>query len=556
MVESRNKVTNTGGWVRCWSLGLLLASFVLCQAAQANELLRRRMESILAGYPVAAAGETLLATKALPRFYDQRQYELAWSAPLLWQAMLDAIDQVAADGLQPEDYHRTPLARLLAQASDQPGGLTEAQRIDLDLLLTDAFLVLGSHLLDGKVNPETIDPEWVASRRQRDMVASLDTALANDKVISTLTGFRPAQAGYQRLVDLRPKFRRLLETAWPPLALTPSIRPQQTDPRVPEVRQRLELLGDLSAMTETSYADEVYGDDLQSAVMRFQSRHGLEPDGILGKDTFAALNYSPQQRLDQLDVNLERWRWLPDDLGDTYVMVNIAGFELELVAQGQVVERHRVVVGRSYRRSPVFSDQIRYLVFNPTWTVPFKLMVQDKLPEILQDPDYLNRLGFTVYKGWGEKRQQVDPATIDWASLSARYFPYQLVQEAGPRNALGQIKFMFPNKFNVYLHDTPSKELFQKTDRSFSSGCIRVENPVALAERLLAGTPGWNPDRIRSVLHTGEGQTVYLQEPVPVHLQYWTAWLDANGALQFRKDIYDRDARLLSALRVHSRDLR
>ncbi|MDX1801900.1 MAG: L,D-transpeptidase family protein, partial [Marinobacter sp.] len=537
-----------------WCLVTLLAGLFVGQPVAANEIVRKRMESMEAGYAVAAGGETLISKLALPRFYQQRDNSLAWPDPGVWSTMLVEIEQAANDGLQPDDYHRQALQRLIADAAGHPDALTIEQRTDLDLLLTDAFLMLGSHLLEGKVNPETIDTEWLANRRQGDMVLILNEALANGSVSMTLAGLRPNQPGYRRLMARRGQFVPLLEQPWPVLAGTPSIRPQQTDSRLPEIRRRLSLLQDFAPAGDSAGPDDVYDDGLQVAVERFQRRHGLDTDGIIGKATLAMLNRTPRQRLDQIDANLERWRWLPDQLGDTYIMVNIAGFELELVSGGEVKETHRVVVGRNYRRSPAFSDRIRYLVFNPVWTVPVKLMVEDKLPEIRRDPGYLSRLGFRVYRGWGEQRQQVDPASIDWNKLSATHFPYQLVQEAGPKNALGQIKFMFPNKFDVYLHDTPAKELFREAERSFSSGCIRVENPARLAESLLADTPGWDASRIQAVLASGEGQTVYLKKPVPVHLQYWTVWADDSGVVQFRRDIYDRDARVLAALRSRPSD--
>ena len=223
-----------------------------------------------------------------------------------------------------------------------------------------------------------------------------------------------------------------------------------------------------------------------------------------------------------------------------------------LVESGEQVHRQRVIVGRPYRQTPVFSDRIRYLVFNPTWTVPRKLMIEDQLPIIRSDPEYLERLGFKVFRGWGANQSEVDPAEIDWTELSKNNFPYQLIQQPGPQNALGQVKFMFPNQYDIYLHDTPAQSLFSRLERTLSSGCIRLERPFELAERLLANTNGWNKKRIEQTLATAEPATVVLSEPVPVYLQYWTTWIDPAGVLQFRNDVYDRDRRLLQALRADS----
>jgi murein L,D-transpeptidase YcbB/YkuD len=282
-----------------------------------------------------------------------------------------------------------------------------------------------------------------------------------------------------------------------------------------------------------------------NALPTFQARHGLEPDGVIGRQTFAALNKLPVERIRQLDASLERWRWLPEDLGDTFVLVNIAGFEMTMVRAGEEILRQRVIVGRPYRQTPVFSDRIRYLVFNPTWTVPRKLMVEDQLPIIRSDPGYLERMNFKVYRGWGANRVEVDPATIDWHTLSANNFPYQLVQEPGPMNALGQIKFMFPNQYDIYLHDTPGQALFGRAERTLSSGCIRVERPFELAERLLEGNSSWSRANIDRAIELRDPVNAMLRTPIPVHLQYWTVWVDHSGTIQFRNDIYGRDQRLI-----------
>ena len=229
--------------------------------------------------------------------------------------------------------------------------------------------------------------------------------------------------------------------------------------------------------------------------------------------------------------------------------MNIAAFRVDVVESVETVLTMRAIVGRAYRRTPVFSDTVRYLVLNPSWNVPHSIAVNDKLPLIRQDPGYLERYGYRLYRGWGANAARVDPDTVDWSRITARNFPYRLYQEPGPHNALGRIKFMFPNRFDVYLHDTPERQLFQRTTRTFSSGCIRVERPRDLAGYLLRGAPSWTPDRIDRVLAAGTETTVSLPEPVPIHIQYWTAWAEGDGTVHFRPDIYDRDDSLDRALR-------
>jgi len=209
----------------------------------------------------------------------------------------------------------------------------------------------------------------------------------------------------------------------------------------------------------------------------------------------------------------------------------------------------RVVVGTEYRRTPVFSDGMTYLVLCPYWHVPPNIAIQDKLPLIHKDPTYLTKQRIRVFQGWGADAEEIDPATIDWSKVTLENFVFRLRQDPGPWNALGRVKFMFPNKFNVYLHDTPSQELFGKATRTFSSGCIRIEKPIELAEYVMQGNPNWTRKTILAALETNIEQTVPLPEPIPVHLLYWTAWVDEEGSIQFRDDIYGRDKLLDKALR-------
>lgn len=521
--------------------------FIPCFAptASANEAIVTRVEALDAGFPVEVLGNPLLARRALSNFYGATGYQRAWQSPSQRQQLIEAIESVSRDGLDPADYH----ADVLAELSNRPvQELSEDLQADLDILFSDAFLMLGSHLLEGKVNPKTIHAEWSANRRQREMDQVLRAALASGDISNALASLRPAHADYHRLTQARERMTRLLGRLWLPIPAGPAIRPGDRDDRLIEIRHRLTALGDLPDY-ELAADPRRYTGELESALPAFQARHGLEPDGIVGRDSLVALNMLPIERVRQIDATLERWRWLPESLGDRFVLVNIAGYELKLIDRGTELLRQRVIVGQPFRQTPVFSDRIRYLVLNPTWTVPRTLMIEDQLPRIIRNPDYLESLNMQVYRGWGADRQRVDPATIDWATLSKDNFPYQLVQDPGPKNALGQIKFMFPNHYDVYLHDTPSQGLFGRVDRSFSSGCIRVERPFALAQQLLADDPQWSLERLLEVVDSAEPRTIVLPSPVPVYIQYWTAWVDDRGQLQFRNDIYNRDSRLIASLR-------
>ena len=530
---------------------LALACMVMATAVSGNPQGDETNEPVMAqpepytDIPTQVLGTPLLAPEALAQFYRNRKSRLAWTDPDQWQQLIAAIADAGDDGLSPLDYHWDLLSELEQRNPEQ---IPPELLADLDLVFSDAFLVFASHLQGGKVNPRTLDPEWHVTRRQQELTDLLDMALASGNITSALNSLRPSFPAYTRLVQARRDMMQWIDEPWDMLPDGPSIRPGDSDPRIPSIRHRLILLGDLQKPARAPAEPETYTDLMVTAVPLFQARHGLEPDGIIGRDTLTALNMMPVERIRQIDASLERWRWLPRNLGDRFVIVNIAGYELRMIDHGREVLRKRVIVGQPYRQTPLFNDRIRYLVINPTWTVPRSLMIHDQLPRIIRDPGYLERMKIQVFRGWGKDRVQVDPATIDWASLSVNNFPYQLIQQPGPRNALGRIKFMFPNKHAIYLHDTPSQGLFSNNERSASSGCIRVEQPFELADALLAGDPQWSPQTLRKVLDSGESRKAVLQTPVPVYLQYWTAWIDDAGLRQFRTDIYNRDARLLARL--------
>jgi murein L,D-transpeptidase YcbB/YkuD len=500
--------------------------------------LRQQIEGSMGGFPLMAFGIPLRTASELQEFYLARNFRLAWhddqSQPTPQAlALVQAIGRIGDDGLLPEDYHYERLRRL---SLDDKGSAP-----DYDLLLSDAAANLGHHLLSGKVDPQSISPDWKGHRRERSTSDLLTELAEASDVAGRLDLLRPQQVRYFRLQKLlREFFDRAPE--WPPLPVYPAINPGADDPRLISIRARLLYWGDLE--TSAQFTDNIYDEVLVAAVQKFQQRHGLDSDGVIGRKTLEALNITPAARREQIVINMERWRWLAENLGSKHLLVNIAGFELKGVVDNRTVLRKPVIVGRHYRRTPVFSDAVRYLVFNPTWTVPYKLAVRDKLPDIQKDPEYLKRLGFTVYD---KEQRVVDPTTVDWSQITRRDFPYRLVQAPGPDNALGQIKFMFPNPYDVYLHDTPTRELFDKSDRAFSSGCVRVADPLELAAWLLEDE-GYSREQIEAIVATGQLHTLFLKQPIPVHIEYWTAWIDGDGLLNFRSDIYQRDPPLAAAL--------
>jgi murein L,D-transpeptidase YcbB/YkuD len=549
------------GWVTAVVV-LWISTFISLKSAaaqsltgQVTELLRTRIEAAGAPPEISAGEEIIHASMALPLFYERRMYRPAWTGddgPLPQaDALLKAISQAEGEGLKPADYHLAKIEATLEQVRKNQANkipLNPRRLVDLDILFTDAFLVYGSHLLVGRINPETIDAEWLANRRQADLASVLQTALESGQIEETLNSLLPPQPGYARLKQALARYRDMAAKGhWLTVPDGPKMQKGDRDQRVVALRKRLMASGDLDQPPDSN--TDLFGDTLEVAVRRFQHRHGLDVDGIVGPATLAALNVPAEERIRQIEINMERWRWLPQNLGQHYVLVNIANFELDVVDNGLPVMTMRVVVGRDYRRTPVFSDKMTYLVLSPYWHVPPKLAIQDKLPLIRKDPDYLVKENIRVFQGWGAETKEMNPASVDWSKVTGKNLNYRLRQEPGPKNALGRVKFMFPNKFDVYLHDTPSRELFAKTVRTFSSGCIRIEKPIELAEYLLAGDPKWSRAAILAAIDKRVEQTVRLAEPMPIHLLYWTAWADEDGSIQFRNDIYGRDRLLEEALR-------
>jgi len=494
----------------------------------------------------------------LPQFYLERTYRPAWSdndGPLsIADSLIAGIRNSYRDGLHPEDYHLEAIENILStirdrQRRNQP--LNHLRLVDLDLLLTDAFLVLGSHFFGGRVDPVTLDPDWHPSRREIDLGTVLHDALANQRIQHSLKNLLPRHPDYFRLRESLAYYRTVKDDGgWPLIPEGPTMRKGDTGERIKALHKRLVLAGDYSeeSLSDEHIFDDTFDGTLEQAVIRFQKRHGLGTDGLVGRETLAQLNTYVEQRLQQVLLNMERWRWLPQSLGDRYILVNIANFELDVIENGESVMNMRVIVGRHYRRTPVFTGRMTYLVFSPFWNIPPGITANDVLPQIRKDISYLATNNIRVFRGWGADAPEVDPATVDWSAITPRNNPYRFRQDPGPNNSLGLVKFMFPNRFNVYLHDTPARELFARVQRDFSSGCIRIENPVGLSEYLLADRPEWAREAITAAMRWTTERTVTLLRPIPVHILYWTAWATDDGTIHFRRDIYNRDQRLYDAL--------
>jgi murein L,D-transpeptidase YcbB/YkuD len=496
-------------------------------------------------------GAPIVAGEGVARFYEAEQFQPRWQDPARLDQLIAAIADLQWDGLDPADYH---VEALQSFRSDMRGGkaLAPGDQADLDLVATDATMLALYHLYFGKVDPEKLDPQWNFTQRPLDVNEAFDRfrqVIGAGQVQEAFERARPQHPWYQRGRE-RLKEYRALEAAggWSQLAAGPTMKPGMSDPRVPALRYRLKVTKDLAGdlAPPTPPLDTNYDAELEAAVKRFQERHGLTPDGAVGPGTLAALNVQVAARIDQIRVNLERSRWVLHEIAGDFVLVDVAGFYVSYFRNNEPVWTSKVIVGRPYRETPIFRSTITYVVFNPTWTIPPGILVKDKLPVIKKDPGYLKRNNIRVLDSSG---REVNPHSVNWSRYGAgRLPPYTLRQDPGDDNALGLVKIMFPNKYSVYLHDTPSKSLFDKDERTFSSGCIRVQKAFELAELVLNDPARWNQASMAEVVKAGAMKTVNLAKPVPVLLLYWTAQPTSDGQVSFRNDIYDRDPRTLAAL--------
>jgi len=529
--------------------GLLVYSLFASNAVSAEtgkQLLQQRMSQLAERGRLELEGEVISSKSFLPEFYRQRDYQLAWSAHMdNARALSERILTSHEEGLVPADYHAAEIRKLLAESSGKQ--FPEARQVDLDIMLSEALARYAYHLRFGKVNPENLDADWNIQRsfKGQDPVVELQSVIDSADLAAQLDASTTQLPVYKQFQQALASYE-VIRTAggWPVIPEGQTIKPGMQDARAPLLRQRLQITGDLPAAATANSSFE-YDATLEEAVKHFQLRHGLDADGVVGKGTLAAMNVPVDARINQIRVNLDRARWVSQDIPETFVIVDIAGFNARLFRNGEVIWDEPAQVGKPYRKTPVFREDMTYLELNPTWTIPPTILKKDILPKMKKDPGYLQKKNMQVLTQDGKV---VDPGTIDWSSVSAKGFPYIIRQTPGPHNALGRVKFMFPNPHFVYLHDTPSKELFNRSSRAFSSGCIRVRNPFDLAELLLQDQDGWDRAQIDTAVDSLKQQRVSLSEPVPVLLLYWTVNIDADGTVYFKEDIYERDAKVLAGL--------
>jgi L,D-transpeptidase YcbB len=509
----------------------------------------------------SATYPTIYYRTILSNFYEKRDFNPLWimdnGLTSQTDQLIRAIEEADLDGLISEDYHLYQLKPLIVnfkQALLKRQPFDPEKQADIDILLTDAFLLFSSHLLSGRVIPNDVDSTWLFFNPVSDITLILDSNAYSSRIESFFDGLRPAHAAYYRLRNALQIYLGIQKKCgWPSIPSGSTLKIGDTHDRVEKIRKRLIVTKDIDPPVRNVRSAE-FDESLMKGVQQFQKRHGIEPDGVVGAATLAAMNIPVEDRISQIELNMERWRWIPRNLGSRYILVNIADYSLAVVENQTTVLGMRVVVGKAYRRTPVFSEKMKYLVLNPFWNVPVKIAVEDKLPIIRKNPLYLTQQHIKVFEGWSEDAPEINPVVIDWNRVNSNNFPYRLRQDPGPLNALGRIKFMFPNKFAVYLHDTPQRGLFKRASRDFSSGCIRIEKPIELAKYLLQNDPQWPDQKIMGTIESGVTTVVRIKDPIPVHLLYWTAWVTETGTVHFGNDIYDRDPPLSRALKAKLKD--
>ena len=497
------------------------------------------------------------------RFYREREFQLGWfknHEPVAQVKNLQAIIGKAADeGLNPKDYQIRDISKMLAELKKVRDDSARRNTLErqTDIALTGTYLKWANDYYRGIANPsDKKDSSWLVKPNK----------IKLNKALLTFLGERKSRYNYYEFAPLHPEYDQLKKALatyraderagdWPTLPTNTVLKPGQYAPAVAALRKRLlgSAGGEVASVPAATAAKpgqpvnvaaRTYDPTLQAAVKQFQEDAGLKADGIVRGETLKQLNVPIGTRIDQLILNMERWRWLPKKFEPNYLLVNIPEYTLHVVEDNKEAFNMRVIVGKVLHETPVFSDKMEYVVLAPYWNVPFSIIDNELRDKLAANPSYLDRLDMEVVKGYGRKATTVNPASIDWANVTQESFKYTLRRRPGPKNDLGDVKFIFPNSNDIYLHDTPHDELFSQSSRSFSHGCVRLSEPIKLATYLLRNRPEWDKQTILDTIATHREKYITLKEKLPVYLVYFTAWADASGHPHFRDDIYGLDKKL------------
>jgi murein L,D-transpeptidase YcbB/YkuD len=450
--------------------------------------------------------------------------------------LINEIKLCYKDGLDPNDYHLTNIEELESSRDS----LNDNEIIEYDILLTKTYRALANHLYKGKVDPKKLYTDWDLYKKEPAFSDSLALAIKNQKVATSFRNLKPQDIMYQKIKHSLVLLNLYPEYHFKKVNFTEKIEPNDTVSLVIEIKKRLKYWKDY--YRKDSIISPIYDKYTVEAVKQFQKRHGLKPDGIIGKGTLSALNFSKEERIQQTIANLERWKWFPHKLGEEYLMINLPDYSLNYVAHGDTLTTHTLVVGSKSRKTPILTSKISNLVFNPTWTVPPTIIKEDLTPAASKNLNYFQRNNMTIYNSSGQK---ILPE--EWNPELSKSYRY--VQAPSYNNSLGLVKFNFPNRHSVYLHDTNHREYFSREFKALSSGCVRVENPLELTNEILAHEINdWERATIDTLINRKKTKVVPIKHNISVYLFYWTNWSE-NNRLIFRDDIYNLDLKLYEALR-------
>ncbi|MFH2131998.1 MAG: L,D-transpeptidase family protein [bacterium] len=537
-------------------LGLIVAGVLSAQAQafpslqQISDQIRTRLAAVESPAPLLIQNQRLQSDGLLYRFYQEHDFRPIWlddwGVRPLARDMVTAIQQSRFEGLDPARYHIIPIRSRISMLDDTH--LTQDRvdtPADLDLLLTDAFLQIGLHLYQGQRAGQESLPAAVESH----LLAGLEKALWTERISDVLDGFKANRLDEEILRQALGRYLRIeAEGGWPVIPPGNELAKGDRDPKIPVLRKRLQLTGDLVSESNPDASDErlspVFDTALETAVQRFQGRHGLQQNGILDHKTRFVLNEPVEKRLLQIRININQRRRLPHDLGERYLMVNIPEMVLRAVEDEKTVLKMRVVVGKPEQQTPVFNAEVPYLVINPYWYIPPDIAEREILPAMKKNPDYLALKGIRLFRKMSADEEEIASDSVDWLSLDPDEIGFYFRQDPGWDNSLGAVKFVIPNQQHIYLHDTPAKGLFRQSLRAHSSGCVRVERPLELAVFLMQDDQKWSRSEIWSLMKSGDQRRLVFRDPVPIYVVYWTVDVDKKGQLRFLPDIYNLEPEL------------
>jgi len=481
-------------------------------------------------------------------FYTKNNFQTKWlgkeGPSSLYYTLADIIKNSSRYGLRPEDYPIRAIEERM-QALYATATRHDEEIYDLDVQLTDAFFLFTTHLIDGRITATNNGSKlWIKENAKGDDIMSLLNVTNSNALIKNIESLHPVHEQYAKLQAALERYR-VLGVSTPEISsiyLTGKIKPGDTHTVIPLIRRKLAFTDWKldSAMIDSTR----YDNTLVSSVKWFQVRHGLEPDGIIGAATIKFLNQSLKEKAEIIELNLERMRWLPESYGDNYIIVNVPEYKLRVYENQKLGLEMKVIVGAEDKATPIFSDTLKYIVFSPTWSVPNSIIRDEIIPRLQRDSAYYSGKNYIFYKNG----VVFDPASTSWKDPAINPYSYNVVQQPGKDNALGLAKFIMPNRMNIYLHDTPNHNLFNKSNRALSHGCVRLDDPDKLAEYLLKDQRGWDSETINKAMQGEQTMTVHLKKPYHVQIEYRTAWVDENGLVNFRDDIYGHDKKQLAQL--------